>query len=118
MLAYVSESLGHWYGTSLASPIFASVVTMVSFIKSPPLIKYPKLTSNQINQERTLANKGPVGFINPTLYQNPVVLNDITNGSNPNCDSDGFAAVQGWDPVTGLGTPNYPRMLELFMRLP
>lgn len=30
----------------------------------------------------------------------------------------GFEAVKGWDPVTGLGTPNYPKMLELFMGLP
>jgi len=24
----------------------------------------------------------------------------------------------GWDPSTGLGTPNYPKMLELFLSLP
>ena len=30
----------------------------------------------------------------------------------------GFSAVEGWDPVTGLGTPNYPKMLEYFMSLP
>lgn len=23
-----------------------------------------------------------------------------------------------WDPATGLGTPNYPKMLDLFMDLP
>jgi tripeptidyl-peptidase-1 len=32
--------------------------------------------------------------------------------------TDGFSAVKGWDPVTGLGTPNYPKMLEFFMSLP
>ncbi len=93
----------------------------------------------------------------------PGVLNDITNGSNPNCGSSGFPAVKGeshsrvprrdmrkhrfnwptmawrslleralfitslltlpsitlgWDPSTGLGTPNYPKMLELFLSLP
>jgi hypothetical protein len=23
-----------------------------------------------------------------------------------------------WDPVTGLGTPNYPKLLSVFMALP
>lgn len=27
----------------------------------------------------------------------------------------GFSASPGWDPVTGLGTPNYPRMLQHFL---
>jgi tripeptidyl-peptidase-1 len=72
----------------------------------------------QINEERLAIGKSTVGFINPALYSNPWVLNDITNGSNPNCGTGGFSAVPGWDPVTGLGTPNYPRMLELFLSLP
>jgi tripeptidyl-peptidase-1 len=62
--------------------------------------------------------KGPVGFINPTFYANPQVLIDITNGTNPGCDNAGFEAVEGWDPITGLGTPKYPKLLELFMSLP
>lgn len=24
----------------------------------------------------------------------------------------------GWDPVTGLGTPNYPKLLDVFLNLP
>ena len=31
------------------------------------------------------------------------MLNDITNGTNPGCGTEGFEAVEGWDPVTGLG---------------
>ncbi|TVY16819.1 Aorsin [Lachnellula arida] len=90
---------GHWYGTSLAAPIWGSIITL-------------------INEERTAAGKGPVGFINPTLYANTSVFNDIKNGSNPGCGSSGFAAVEGWDPVTGLGTPSYPKLLEVFLSLP
>ena len=86
-------------GTSAATPIFASIV-------------------NLINEERIKVKKGPVGFINPVLYANPGMLNDIKNGSNPGCGTDGFAAVEGWDPVTGLGTPDYGRMMEVFMALP
>ncbi|KAF1979797.1 subtilisin-like protein [Bimuria novae-zelandiae CBS 107.79] len=86
-------------GTSASAPIFAAII-------------------NLINEERIKAGKGPVGFINPVLYANPGVLNDITNGTNPGCGTEGFAASKGWDPVTGLGTPDYGRMLELFMGLP
>jgi tripeptidyl-peptidase-1 len=86
-------------GTSAATPIFASIV-------------------NLINEERIAAGKSPVGFINPVLYQNPGVLNDITNGTNPGCGVNGFPAVVGWDPSSGLGTPNYPKMLQLFLSLP
>ena len=85
-------------GTSASAPIVASVF-------------------NLINEERIAAGKSPVGFVNPVLYKNPQALNDITNGTNPGCGSKGFSAVQGWDPVTGLGTPNYPKMLEVFMGL-
>ncbi|KAH8700375.1 putative protease S8 tripeptidyl peptidase I [Talaromyces proteolyticus] len=99
LLTYVNQTQGTFFGTSLASPIFGAVVTL-------------------LNEERTAIGKGPIGFINPALYANPSVLNDITNGSNPNCGSEGFQASQGWDPVTGLGTPNYSRMREYFLSLP
>ncbi len=56
--------------------------------------------------------------MNPVLYANPQVMNDIVNGDNPGCGTRGFAAVEGWDPLTGLGTPNYPEMEALFLSLP
>jgi tripeptidyl-peptidase-1 len=98
-MAYNDQTDFPWYGTSLAAPQWGSIMTL-------------------INEERTAIGKGPVGFINPVLYENPWVLNDINNGSNPGCDGPGFEAVQGWDPVTGLGTPNFPKMLALFLSLP
>lgn len=58
------------------------------------------------------------GFVNPTLYANPQVLHDITVGNNSGCGTSGFFAASGWDPVTGLGTPNYPAMLKLFLSMP
>jgi tripeptidyl-peptidase-1 len=42
----------------------------------------------------------------------------ITSGSNPGCGTNGFSAVAGWDPVTGLGTPIYSKLLAAFMALP
>lgn len=86
-------------GTSASTPIFAAII-------------------NRINDERLAIGKRPVGFINPVLYAHPEVFRDITNGTNPDCGYDGFSAVEGWDPVTGLGTPHYPKLLKLFLSLP
>ncbi|KAK5991871.1 Aorsin [Cladobotryum mycophilum] len=97
--AFVNGSEGHWFGTSLAAPLWASVITL-------------------INQERAKVYKSSVGFINPVLYANTGALTDIKQGSNPNCGSSGFTAVEGWDPITGLGTPKYPDLLKVWLKLP
>ncbi|POS76710.1 Pro-kumamolisin [Diaporthe helianthi] len=86
-------------GTSASTPIFAGII-------------------NRINEERIAVGKSTLGFLNPALYAHPEILNDIINGTNPACNEEGFYAVKGWDPVTGLGTPNYPKMLAFFMSLP
>ncbi|SPO00049.1 related to serine protease [Cephalotrichum gorgonifer] len=87
------------YGTSASAPVFASILSL-------------------INEKRLRAGKSTVGFVNPVLYANPGVLNDIRFGRNPGCGTDGFRAREGWDPVTGLGTPKYKEMEALFMSLP
>ena len=84
------------YGTSASTPTFGSVLTL-------------------INEARFAAGKGAIGFINPTIYANPKTLNDITSGGNQGCGTPGFTAVPGWDPVTGLGTPNFPKLVALFL---
>ncbi|KZO98258.1 subtilisin-like protein [Calocera viscosa TUFC12733] len=86
-------------GTSASTPVVASVFTL-------------------INDVRLAIGKKPVGFVNPALYAAPWILNDIVSGSNPGCGTDGFEAVPGWDPVTGLGTPNFPLMSAYFLTLP
>jgi len=48
--AYTNGTDFHWYGTSLAAPLWASVLTL-------------------INEERTAVGKGPVGFVNPVFYE-------------------------------------------------
>ena len=45
-------------------------------------------------------------------------FNDITNGTNPACGTDGFPAAEGWDPITGLGTVNFENLLNAFLELP
>ncbi|KAI9450435.1 subtilisin-like protein [Lactarius psammicola] len=60
--------------------------------------------------------KPPLGFLNPRLYDDGRTgLNDITSGSNPGPGTDGFPAVVGWDPVTGLGTPNFVEQQNIFV---
>jgi len=85
-------------GTSASAPVFASILT-------------------RINELRIAAGKPTVGFVNPTLYAHPEVLHDITVGNNSGCGTSGFFAAKGWDPITGLGTPNFPAMSKLFMSL-
>ncbi|KAH9170350.1 subtilisin-like protein [Lactarius sanguifluus] len=58
-----------------------------------------------LNDYRISNGKPPLGFLNVLLYGICLEgLNDITSGSNPGCNTDGFSAVPGWDPVTGLGS--------------
>jgi tripeptidyl-peptidase-1 len=85
-------------GTSAASPAFSGIVSM-------------------LNDQSIMKTGKPLGFLNPLLYQMPSdAFNDITDGDNrcteegcsPACK--GFNAFKGWDPVTGLGTPNYGKM--------
>jgi tripeptidyl-peptidase-1 len=47
--------------------------------------------------------------LNPLIYSNPQCFNDIKDGSQNNCNAGttGFAALAGWDPATGVGSPNY-----------
>jgi len=84
-------------GTSASAPVFGSVLTM-------------------INDARAVRGKKSVGFVNPTFYKHPEFFHDITNGSNPGCGTKGFSAVEGWDPVTGLGTPDARKMIDFFIK--
>lgn len=86
-------------GTSASTPIWGGIITL-------------------LNEARIAKKKGPIGFLNAVFYAHPEVFNDITVGSNPGCGQPGFKAQPGWDPVTGLGSPNYPKLLELFLSLP
>ncbi|KAH8775152.1 peptidase S8/S53 domain-containing protein [Hyaloscypha finlandica] len=72
----------------------------------------------RLNEARLGVGKKPIGFLNPSLYANPSMSNDITNGTNLGCNTTSFASVPGWDPITGLGTPNYPKMLAYYLILP
>ena len=80
-------------GTSAACPTFSGVIGL-------------------LNDLRKSSGKKTLGFLNPWIYQNAAAFNDITSGSNPGCSTQGFPAEKGWDPVTGVGTPNYAAMAK------
>ncbi|KAI9047101.1 hypothetical protein LZ554_009174 [Drepanopeziza brunnea f. sp. 'monogermtubi'] len=82
-------------GTSASSPAFAAVVAL-------------------LNGDRISHGLPPFGFLNPWLYSKGVSgLVDIVAGKGSGCSQipgSGFPAVEGWDPVTGLGTPDFKKL--------
>lgn len=89
------------FGTSCSSPVVGSLITLV-------------------NDARLAKGKKSVGFINPSVYSSKFAhaFNDITTGGNQGCGTPGFTSTTGWDPVTGVGTPNLELLLPLFLALP
>jgi tripeptidyl-peptidase-1 len=80
-------------GTSAACPTFSAVIGL-------------------LNDLRAQNGKSPLGFLNPWIYKSMSAFNDITTGSNPGCSTEGFPAAKGWDPATGVGSPNYSKMAK------
>jgi len=93
-------------GTSASTPVIAGMISLV-------------------NGQRLASGKKPLGWINPSLYllKNSIIKNDIKSGSN-NCGSnsgsgsiccaEGFFALNGWDPLTGLGSLHFANFLSVF----
>lgn len=98
-------------GTSCSAPTFASIIGLINALKVE-------------------SGQPPLGFLNPWLYtQAASALNDITQGGSTGCtgfdSSSGLRtpfvphaswnATEGWDPVTGLGTPDFQKLLKVAM---
>jgi len=102
-LVLESDQLQAAGGTSCSAPSFAGVVGI-------------------LNQVAISHSGKPLGFLNPFLYQmqasSPQTFNDITIGNNKctesgcNKNCKGFYCTTGWDPVSGLGTPNVQEMIS------
>ncbi|KAH9167149.1 subtilisin-like protein [Lactarius sanguifluus] len=85
-------------GTSCAAPTAAGIISL-------------------LNDYRISNGRPPLGFLNVWLYGICLQgLNDIASGSNPGCNTDGFSAVPGWDPVTGLGSLDFERLVAILSR--
>jgi kumamolisin len=80
-------------GTSAASPLWASLVTLV-------------------NQARGAGKR--IGYLTPMLYQGgagSAGCTDITSGDNVTAAVGGYRAGSGYDAVSGWGTPNGKQLL-------
>merc|ERR1711904_654112 len=82
-------------GTSASTPTWGAIISL-------------------LNEECLSASGGSktLGFVNPLLYQNPDAFNDITKGSNAIGENaaSGWKCTEGWDAVTGLGTPKFAKL--------
>ncbi|MBV9766106.1 MAG: S8 family serine peptidase [Acidobacteriaceae bacterium] len=77
-------------GTSAVAPLWAALVALLN----------QQLGSN-------------VGFLNPKLYPlGESVFNDITSGNNDDSGLGYYSAQTGWDPCSGLGSPNGTEILN------
>jgi len=96
-------------GTSASAPVFASVVAL-------------------LNNARLAAGQPSLGFLNPWIYSEAhQALNDIKDGGSTGCTGRSiysglkapkvpyasWNATEGWDPVTGYGTPDFGKLLKL-----
>jgi kumamolisin len=76
-------------GTSAVAPLWAALIALCN----------QKLGSN-------------LGFVNPTLYAlQEQGFRDITSGNNDDSNLGFYSAGAGWDPCTGLGSPNGTALL-------
>jgi tripeptidyl-peptidase-1 len=118
-------------GTSCSAPTFGGFVALLNDVrlaagKSP--LGYPLLIrSASCCPFSSIASIDcRHRWLNPLLYAHPEAFVDITTGSNPGCAVDssvgylgtGFQAAKGWDPLTGLGTPNMTMWQEIVRSLP
>mmetsp|Transcript_104607 Transcript_104607/g.234866 ORF Transcript_104607/g.234866 Transcript_104607/m.234866 type:complete len:591 (-) Transcript_104607:64-1836(-) len=92
LLPFVEKMMGV-AGTSASSPVFAGVVA-------------------RLNAARLAKGMPRMGLLNPWIYKHPEAFHDVTKGVNDGGSSHGFAAMPGWDPATGMGTPSFGAMLR------
>jgi tripeptidyl-peptidase-1 len=93
-------------GTSASTPLWGSIITF-------------------LNQDRLNAGKTPLGFVNPIIYKmydtapNTFFNSKMHIGNNAGeCEGLGFNAVDGWDPLTGCGSPKFPAIRKYIATLP
>ncbi|KAF4624138.1 hypothetical protein G7Y89_g14035 [Cudoniella acicularis] len=90
-----NDTEGTISGTSASTPLMSGILSLV-------------------NDALLDSGKPPLGFLNPWLYSRGYKgFTDITIGSAVGCQVDGFPAKEGWDPVTGFGTPIFPQLVAL-----
>jgi len=90
-------------GTSAVAPLWAGLLA-------------------RINQDLVAKDGKPAGFINALLYAiaAKAAFHDVTSGNNDiyNDLNGKFTAAPGWDPCTGVGSPDGTKLLALFSGQP
>jgi tripeptidyl-peptidase-1 len=95
-------------GTSASCPLVAGLISL-------------------LNEYRLQNGNSPLGFLNPLLYkmgEAKTGYQDVTVGDNRLDEmsimklSEGYSCTEGWDAVTGFGTPNFGQMLDFVKQLP
>jgi tripeptidyl-peptidase-1 len=82
-------------GTSASTPLTAGIFAL-------------------INDALIASGKPTLGYLNPWLYKKGYKgLTDISKGFSRGCNVEGFPVTEGWDPITGFGTPNFPELVKL-----
>ena len=97
-------------GTACAVSVRYSLFPTASALRRP--VSSTQLTANVqtmagmvslLNDFLLSQNKHELGFLNPLLYllseDQVASVNDIKIGANPGCNTGGFPATAGWDPV-------------------
>jgi len=84
---------GTW-GTSASTPVVGAIFA-------------------RLNALRLGRGGKPLGFLNPWIYKHASAFNDVTKGVNDHEHkrNGGFHAAVGWDPASGVGTPNWPKLV-------
>lgn len=89
---YVDGSYAVIGGTSAVAPLMAGLVARLNQLK-----------------------KKPVGFMHASIYKNPQVFRDITEGDNITTKTGkGYKAGVGWDGCSGLGVADGKKLLDIF----
>eukprot|EP00511_Aplanochytrium_stocchinoi_P009993 CAMPEP_0204866092 /NCGR_PEP_ID=MMETSP1348-20121228/15791_1 /ASSEMBLY_ACC=CAM_ASM_000700 /TAXON_ID=215587 /ORGANISM="Aplanochytrium stocchinoi, Strain GSBS06" /LENGTH=461 /DNA_ID=CAMNT_0052017807 /DNA_START=609 /DNA_END=1994 /DNA_ORIENTATION=+ len=72
----------------------------------------------KLNGIRLSKGKSPLGWLNPFIYQHADAFQDVTIGSN-GCSPfvKGFEAISGWDPSSGVGTPDFDKLASIVAAL-
>jgi len=85
-------------GTSCSAPTFASMLSMINSIRISK--RLPTL-----------------GWVNPFLYKAAGAFKDITSCEEQarGCCPVSFNCIAGWDPYTGLGTPDFGKLSRMAM---
>jgi len=94
-------------GTSAATPMMGAMITL-------------------LNQDRLNAKKTPIGFFTPLVYKMYALnaglyFNDKLGEGNNGGECGyalGFNSITGWDPLTGVGSPQFANIRKYVATLP